>query len=101
MSPGIGRIRLRELRTGDIQRLFDALGVKMNRYDKPLTPATLQRVRATIRRALHIAVQEQLIGSNPALGLRPPSPRRVRPVVWSHTRVAAWRETGWRPKVAV
>ncbi|MEU8076075.1 tyrosine-type recombinase/integrase [Catellatospora citrea] len=101
LSPGIGRIRLHDLTTGHIQRMFDALTVKVNRYDEPLTPATLQRVRATIRRALNVAVREQLIGSNPALGLRLPSVRRVRPVVWSRTRVAAWQQTGWRPKVAV
>jgi len=101
LSPGVGQIPLTELTTGQIQALFDALSIRLNRYAKPLTPATLQRVRATLRRALNVAVREGLIRANPALGLVLPSSRRARPIVWSKTRVEAWRQTGWRPTVAV
>jgi len=101
LSPGIGRIPLAELTTGHIQRLFDALSVRLNRYAEPLTPGTLQRVRATLRRALNVAVREHMLASNPALGPVLPGSRRSRPMVWSSTRVAAWRQTGWRAAVAV
>jgi Phage integrase, N-terminal SAM-like domain len=48
LSPGIGRIPLRELTTGQIQALFDALASRLNRYAQPLTVATLQRMRASV-----------------------------------------------------
>jgi integrase len=101
LSPGIGRILLRDLTTGQIQRLFDALGMRLNRYAKPLTPATLQRIRATLRRALNMAVRERILAVNPALGLVLPGSRRPRPMVWSKTRVQAWRQSGWRSPVGV
>jgi integrase len=101
LSPGIGRILLRDLTTGQVQGLFDALGMRSNRYAEPLTPATLQRIRATLRRALNMAVRERILLANPALGLVLPSIRRPRPIVWSKTRVEAWRQSGWRPPVGV
>jgi integrase len=101
LSPGIGRIPLDQLTTGHIQRLFDALAVRLNRHAAPLSPATLQRVRATVRRALNVAVRERVLPGNPALGLILPDLRRSRPTVWSATRIEAWRQTGWRPAVSV
>jgi integrase len=101
LSPGIGRILLHELTTGQIQALFDGLGTRLNRYAEPLAPATLQRIRATLRRALNAAVRERVLPRNPALGLILPSSRRARPIVWSNTRVEAWRQSGWRPAVGV
>ncbi|MFC4131088.1 N-terminal phage integrase SAM-like domain-containing protein [Hamadaea flava] len=59
LSPGIGRILLQELTAGKIQELFDALATRVNRYAEPLAPATLQRIRATLRRSLNVAVRER------------------------------------------
>ncbi|MCP2326990.1 integrase [Hamadaea flava] len=101
LSPGIGRIPLQELTTGEIQHLFDGLGKRVNRYADPLAPATLQRIRATLRRSLNIAVREQVLRWNPVLGLVLPGGRRSRPTVWSRNRVDAWRLDGWRPVVGV
>ncbi|MEV6970370.1 hypothetical protein AB0M47_35215 [Hamadaea sp. NPDC051192] len=69
LSPGIGRIPLHELTTGKIQQLFEGLGTRVNRYAEPLAPATLQRIRATLRRSLNVAVRERVLERNPALGL--------------------------------
>ncbi|WP_155334417.1 site-specific integrase, partial [Acrocarpospora corrugata] len=67
----------------------------------PISAATLERIRATLRAALNEAVREDVIGDNPARGLRLPSPRHVHPVVWTARRVALWQRTGERPAVAV
>jgi Phage integrase, N-terminal SAM-like domain len=91
LSPGIGRIPLAELTTGQVQALFDALSMRLNRYAEPLTPATLQRIRATLRRALNMAVRERILAVNPALALVLPSSHRPRPTVWSKTRVTGLR----------
>lgn len=101
LSPGIGRILLQELTTGQIQELFDGLATRVNRYAEPLAPATLQRIRATLRRSLNVAVRERVLQRNPAIGLVLPAARRPRPTVWSRNRVEAWRLDGWRPVVGV
>ncbi|MEV0269706.1 site-specific integrase [Hamadaea sp. NPDC050747] len=101
LSPGIGRIPLQELTTGKIQQLFDGLATRVNRYAESLAPATLQRIRATLRRSLNTAVRERVLQRNPALGLVLPAARRPRPTVWSRNRVEAWRLDGWRPVVGV
>jgi len=101
LSPGIGRILLQELTTGQTQALFDALGTRLNRYAQPLTPATLQRIRATLRRCLNTAVRERILPRNPALGLVLPKSRRPRPIVWSRNRIEAWRQDSWRPALGV
>jgi hypothetical protein len=51
-----------------------------------LTPATLQRIRTTLRAALNGVVREGLIGGNAARHVELPCPRR--PIRWSGPRVA-------------
>jgi integrase len=77
-----------------IQRQHAAAG-------RPVSAATLVRIRATLRSALNAAVREQLITDNPARWVQLPQVRRPHPVIWNGARVAAWRVTGERPAVAV
>ncbi|WP_198169290.1 hypothetical protein [Herbidospora daliensis] len=70
LIPALGRIRLSELSQRHVQRMFIALGNRRNRYGKPLTAASLERIRATLRVSLNEAVREGLIDGNPARNLR-------------------------------
>ncbi|TYB54731.1 site-specific integrase [Nonomuraea sp. PA05] len=101
LVPGLGRVRLAELSSRNVRQLFSALARRRNRYGRPLSPSTLQRIHATLRAALNAAVREGLLTSNPARHLRLPRPRRPHAVVWSQRRVAAWQADGQRPAVAV
>jgi integrase len=101
LIPPLGRIELAELTARDISRMFAALAERRTRCGRPIAPATLHRIRATLRAALNAAVREGLIASNSARMVRLSGPYRPYPQVWTDRRVAAWRRDGERPAVAV
>lgn len=89
MSPLIGHIDLDRLRAADITMMFGAIAAG----PKHPGPATLQRIRATLRAALNDAVRDGLIPFNPASRLRMAPERKPRPVVWTSERTARfWAE---------
>jgi integrase len=81
--------------------MFAALTGTPSRSGRPLTPASLHRIRATLRAALNAAVREGLLRDNRARTVDLPAPRRPPAQVWTAARVTAWREHGERSTVAV
>ena len=81
--------------------MFTAIGRQRPAAGAPLSPATLARIRATLRAALNAAIREGPISVNPARLVELPAPARPHPAVWTAPREAAWREAGVRPAVAV
>jgi hypothetical protein len=81
--------------------MFDDLADHKTRYHAKITASTLDRIGATLRRALNAAIARGYLTDNPARLLDLPSPRRIRPVTWSEPRVAALRRDGTRPRIAV
>ncbi len=65
---------------------------------RPTGPATIARVRATLRKAFNDALTKEIITGvpNPAALVKTPNPR-AKPVVWEPERVARWRATGEIP----
>jgi integrase len=122
LKPGLGHLRLLELRDVHIERLYVALRL-IGRTDlqqdlpeelrrllsvrsgqtpaRSIGPANIRRVHATLMSALNTAVKRKLLEGNPASHVELPSGRRPRAVVWTPERIAAWRRTGVRPAVAV
>jgi len=89
MEPLVGHIDLDGLRAADITSMFAAIAASPTHPG----PATMQRVRATLRAALNDAVRDGLIPFNPASRLRMAPERRPRPLVWTQERTAAfWTE---------
>ncbi len=101
LIPHLGRIRLGELTGRQVADMFHTLGSTNNRYGRPPTPATLHRIRATLRSALNAAIRDGLLRDNPARHIELPSPRRPHAEVWTDHRVKAWQERGERFPVAV
>jgi len=101
LLPCIGNIPLAMLTAADLRGMFTAIARQRPAAGGPLSPATLARIRATLRAALNAAVREGLISVNPARLVELPAPARPHPVVWTAPREAAWREDGERPAVAV
>ena len=56
--------------------MFDDLVEHTNRYDVKITASTVQRIPATLRRALNAAAAHGYLTDNPARMLELPSPRR-------------------------
>ena len=101
LVPYLGPVLLAELSTGHVQAMFTAISRQHQELGSPVSAATLNRVRATLRAALNTAVRRGVIGENPASRAELPRARRPRAVVWTPARVEHWQRTGERPAVAV
>ncbi|MFI6182996.1 hypothetical protein ACIA8R_46235 [Nonomuraea sp. NPDC051191] len=107
-TPYLGDIRLDRLRVSDVAGMFDAIEEFNDvittarvsgdleerakvRYRRPVGPAMMHRIRATLRHALNIAIkQDRLIDFNPAAVVELPDAERPKALVWTDERVAAW-----------
>ncbi|WP_256788570.1 tyrosine recombinase XerC [Frankia sp. AvcI1] len=118
LRPGLGHLRLVDLRDFHIEKLYAAammigrepkgrpsplltrlLEVRRDNpeHRRPLSATRLRRVHATLVSALNSAVKRRKLRYNPAEHVELPKARRVRPLVWTAPRVAAWQRNGTRP----
>ena len=114
LIPHLGEIRIDKLRPRHVREMINAIQernqqildaraskdpeVRASVRGRRITgPATRQRIRATLRKALNDAIADELItGPNPASYVRTPAERAL-PIVWEPERVARWRATGVIP----
>ena len=113
-TPAIGHIRLDRLTINHLVDLFDGIEERNTairdarasddpkvrrsvRGARTIGAASMQRIRATLRKALNDAITQQLIITNPAVHVELPDGKRPKPLVWTDERVARWRETGHVP----
>ena len=115
LIPHLGDIVLDKLRPHHIEHLIDQiearnaeiLAAKASddpdvratvRGVKTTGPATVSRVRATLRKAFNDALAKENISGvpNPAALVKTPNPR-VKPMVWEPERVQRWKATGEVP----
>jgi integrase len=101
LNPHLGAVVLEELTPALVREAFEQISQHTAPSGAPLSAATVQRIRATLRAALNTAVRERLLPANPAQGLRLESGRSARPVVWTEQAVSEWQYNGDRPAVAV
>jgi integrase len=101
LIPLLGQHTLAGLKVRHLEAMFTAIAAHTTRDGRPVTAATLQRIRATLRRALNMAVREQLLHENVARLVVLPRPAHHRPQPWTPARIAAWQHDGNRPVVAV
>ena len=79
--PKLGHIPLNKLTTGDLQQFYlelkkDGRTSRRERYGDGLSDSLLQNVHCFCRRALDVAVRENLIPVNPAIECKLPSVQR-------------------------
>jgi integrase len=113
LIPHLGHIRLDQLRARHVKAMIVAINARNNEIAaahtstnpeirasvvgvKPTGPATLQRIRATLRNALNDAIPDELVTMNAAAFVKTPE-KHALPMVWTHERVNRWRETGEIP----
>jgi integrase len=101
LAPCLGQVLLSELSVAHVQAMFTAIVRQHQALGSPVTAATLNRIRATLRAALNAAIRRGLIADNPASRAELPKSRRPRAVVWTPARIEHWHRTGEHPAVAV
>ncbi|RPF40738.1 site-specific recombinase XerD [Streptomyces sp. Ag109_G2-6] len=101
LKPYLGDIDLEKLRASHIRSAYDAIVATTAETPRPVGPATLARIHATLRAALNAAKRQHRIVDNPALFVEIDAAPRPKPVLWTEQRVIEWLATGRRPKVAV
>jgi integrase len=97
--------RYRSLRRHAAPEFDSGAAVSLGRPDDLGTgPATMQRIRATLRKALNDAIRKsnnRLLDFNPAAHVELPSGTRPKARVWTDKAVQKWRETGERPSAVM
>jgi integrase len=121
LTPGLGALRLDQLRDTHIEELYAAMrqiGTDVRRpspvlrrllaarqqaraQDRPLSASRIRRAHATLHSALRSAVRRRRPQHNPAEHIELASGRAPKAVVWTEPRVALWRRTDKRYPVAV
>jgi integrase len=123
LKPGLGHLRLADLRDVDLEALYAAmrligrpagdsrptpltrrlLGARTDTSAarRPLSDATIRRVHATAMSALGAAVKRRKIAVNPGQHVEVSAGRAARALVWTEHRIDAWRRTGERPAAAM
>lgn len=92
LIPQLGHLRLVALRAEHISAAYEEILAHPLRSSRPMSPATLRRVHATLRSALNAAVRSRRIRHNPALFVTLPEARRPTVTPWSATELAAFLE---------
>jgi integrase len=115
LIPHLGKIPIQTLDTPHIEAMFVALELRNAQIRearastepavratvkgvRPLSAASLQRLRATLRKALNDSIHRAHIrDTNPAVGIELASGKAPKPRVWTAKAVARWKITGQRP----
>jgi Phage integrase, N-terminal SAM-like domain len=101
LAPYLGQILLADLSPAHVQAMFTAISRQHEVMGRPVTTATLVRVKATLRTALNAAVRAGHVAVNAASRAELPPARRPKALVWTGERISEWQRTGIRPPVAV
>ncbi len=100
LIPHLGHVPLDRLRTVHIAAMFDAVSAS----DRSISPATMHRIRATLRSALTAALRQGYVHTNVASHVELPTSDRPRVTPWQpedlgrfldaigHDRLAAYYE---------
>jgi integrase len=90
ITPRIGAIRLDTLRPADLDACYANLIANGGRRRQGLSPKTVLEIHRVISNALDLAVDRQLIDTNPARRARPPRPatRSTVPAIWDAQQLA-------------
>jgi integrase len=78
LIPKLGRIPLEKLRPADIAVAYVAIEAERPEGRRPVGPATIRRIHATLRASLTAAVKQQRLPYNPALHVELPQVRRPK-----------------------
>ncbi|GAA4287288.1 site-specific integrase [Georgenia daeguensis] len=92
LVPLFGHRRLRDLGPGEVEVALSGLVQDGGKRGRPVSPSTVQRIRATLRSALASAKRKRLVATNAAQDLELPAARRPRVSPWEPDELGAFLE---------
>lgn len=94
LIPGLGSIKLQDLRPSHIQAFYSDLLTVPNKSGKPLSPRTVEKTGAVLRKALNYAVNtDGVLNGNPAVKVPTPKGSGSIPTPWSLSELMTFLET--------
>jgi integrase len=98
ITPRIGAIRLDALGPADLDACYANLIANGGRRRQGLAPKTVLEIHRVISNALDLAVDRQLIDTNPARRARPPRPtsRSTVPAIWDAQQLSHFLQAARR-----
>jgi len=86
LVPNLGHIPLQALNAAHLRAMLAA--IRQDGVRGPVSAATARRVHATVRSALAAALTDNLIGRNPAVGLKLEVPTKQPMTIWTGDQLA-------------
>jgi integrase len=83
----IGNKKLQELKSVDIQKLYNSLSEKSPISDKPLHPKTIRNIHMNLRAALDKAVEHEVLQKNPAKTVSVPKSSKYKADVYNKEEI--------------
>ena len=92
INPRIGHHRLDQLRPADLDATYTDLSVRGGKNGQALSRKTVLEVHRVLANALDLAIDRELLDTNPAHRARPPKPdtRSTVPAIWTAAQLAAY-----------
>jgi integrase len=90
LAPLLGAVPLERLRPSHIEDALDAITAGNPDRERPVGPATLRRIHATLRSALNAAVKQRRLPYNPALHVELPDAPRPKAQPWEAAELGAF-----------
>jgi len=114
LRPHLAKVRRDRLRVGHLDAMFEAIverneliaeyrasgdprKIEAVKWQRPVGPTSLHRIKETLRAILRPAVDQGLLTHNVAKLVELPSAVRPKPKLWTPERIAKWRRTGEVP----
>ncbi|WP_083419935.1 tyrosine-type recombinase/integrase [Pseudofrankia sp. BMG5.36] len=100
LKPWLGKVPLSGLRADHVDKAFRWIEAAGASKPRPTGPATIERIRGTLRNALNDAVDRRLIPFNPVAGVELPEYNRAEVEPWEAHEVGAFLDEASTDRLA-
>lgn len=102
LKPALGGLRLQALSPSMLTRVFSEMAASGGKDGAPLSPRSVEFIRAVLRKALADAVVDRVIEVNPAVGSKAPrKDGKPKHITWTGEQqrqfLTAVKDTRWHP----
>lgn len=90
LIPNLGHYKLVDLRAHNIEEMHRQIVIDNQHRARPVGPATVRRIHATLMSALTVAVRRGLVRRNPAISVDLAKSAKTRPELWTVEQISTF-----------